>query len=139
MRTLLTLTRWIEALINSFKLCKNRSIYSWDFLISVCLKRHDDYSMMCLNSFEIVIYLSLNSFENRFFSIETFSEWHQRLSCELTLYFAWFWKFFRRRLSSWTLKKKIWIRAKTYRSLFVNLSMSSRLISDVICMRNVDR
>jgi hypothetical protein len=138
-QTLLILTKWIEVLINSFELYKNRSTHSWDFLISACLKRHDDYSMTCLNFFENVIYLSLNSFENSFFSIKTFSEWHRRLSCERTLNFAWFWIFFRRFFLSWTLKNEIWIRAKTYHSLFVNLSMNSRLISNVIRTRKVDR
>jgi hypothetical protein len=132
-------TKWIKILINLSELYKNCSIHFWNFLISACLKRHKDYSKTCLNSFKIVIYLLFNSFKNWFFSIKVFSKWHQRLSCKLTLNVAWFWKFVRRRFLSWTLKDKIWILAKTYRSLSVYLSMNSRLISDIICMRNVDR
>jgi putative component of membrane protein insertase Oxa1/YidC/SpoIIIJ protein YidD len=138
-QTFLILTRWIEVLINSFELYKNRSIHFWNLLISACLKRHDDYSMTCSSFFEDIICLSFNSFENLFFSIKTFLKWHRRSSCEWILKFIWFWIFFRRLFLSWTLKNEIWIRAKTYHSLFVNLLISSRLISNVICTRDVDR
>jgi hypothetical protein len=138
-QTFLILTRWIEVLINSSELCRNRSTHFWNFLIFACSQRHDCYSMTCSNSFEIVICSLLNSFENSSFSIKTFSEWRQHLSCELILNSAWFWKFFRHLFLSWTRENEIWIRAKTFHSLFVNLSMNSRLISDIICIRNADR